>query len=323
MGIHEGDEHSELGVLVDSRLDGHLLHGEIEIAGATFLEQGVPELRTDGPIALERIYIGNGDAALEVAGDVLHVLWRLAVDVAWQIEVELVLLDLSEGDHARVFRDVEPLVEDVHDLVDVHAAQAVLRAVLHEAAARVDHEDALAGLSVLLVDDHDARGNAGTVEEIGGQTDDALDVALSHQGAADVGLGVTAEQHTVRQNARALAGTLERADDVQQVGVVALSCGWRAEGLEAIEGVVQRIEAGAPALVGKGRICDNVVEGFERVAVLELWICERVALYDERCRVVVQDHVHPREAASGSVFFLPVKRDCGGGLVADLQEERA
>jgi len=70
----------------------------------------------------------------------------------------LVLLDLLEGDHACVFQNVEPLVEHVHDLVDVHAAQAVLGAVLHEAAAGVDHEDALAGLGFILVDDHDAGG---------------------------------------------------------------------------------------------------------------------------------------------------------------------
>ena len=166
VGVHAGDEGGELRVLVDGGLDGRLLHGEIEVAGAVLLEQGVPELRADGPVALERIDIGDGDAALQVARDVLQVLGRLAVDVARQVEVELVLLDLLEADHARVFRDFEPLVEDVHDLVDVLGAQAVLGAVLHEAAAGVDHEDALAGLGVLLVDDDDAGGDAGAVEEV-------------------------------------------------------------------------------------------------------------------------------------------------------------
>ena len=109
------------------------------------------------------------------------------------VEVELVLLDLREGDHARVLRDIDPLVKNVHDLVDVLSAQAALGAVLHEAAARVDHEDALAGLGVLLVDDHDAGGDASAVEEVGGQADDPLDVAFAHEGAADVGLGVAAE----------------------------------------------------------------------------------------------------------------------------------
>ncbi len=34
VGVHAGDEGGELGVLVDRGLDGRLLHGEIEVAGA-------------------------------------------------------------------------------------------------------------------------------------------------------------------------------------------------------------------------------------------------------------------------------------------------
>ena len=189
--------------------------------------------------------------------------------------------------------------------MDVLGAQAVLGAVLHEALAGVDHEDALAGVGVFLVDDDDAGGDAGAVKEVGGQADDALDVALADEVAADVGLGVAAEQHAVRKDARAFAGALERADDVQQVGVVALLGGRHAEGLEALVGVVERIEAGAPALVAEGRIGDDVVEGLERVAVLELGIGQRVALLDERRRVVVQDHVHAGEAAVAASFSCP------------------
>ena len=73
----------------------------------------------------------------------------------------------------------------------------------------------------------------------------------------------------------------------------------------------------------KGRIGDDVVEGLERVAVLELGIGQRVALHDERRGVVVQDHVHPGEAGGGGVLFLPVERDLGAGLVADFQQQRA
>ena len=43
----------------------------------------------------------------------------------------------------------------------------------------------------------------------------------------------------------------------------------------------------------------------------------------ERGRVVVQDHVHPGEAAGGGVLLLPVERDGGAGLVAHLQQQRA
>ena len=67
--------------------------------------------------------------------------------------------------------------EGVHDLVDVLRAQAVLVAVLDEALAGIDHEDALAAGGVFLVQHDDAGGDAGAVEQVGRQADDALDIA--------------------------------------------------------------------------------------------------------------------------------------------------
>ncbi len=98
--------------------------------------------------------------------------------------------------------------------MDVLAAQAVLVAVLEEALARVDHEDAGAGVGVLLVDHHDAGRDAGAVEEVGRQADDALDQAALDEVPAYVGFPVAAEQHAVRQDDRALAGALERGNEV-------------------------------------------------------------------------------------------------------------
>ena len=166
--------------------------------------------------------------------DILHVFGRLTVDVARQVQVELVALDLLERNHARIFIDLQPLVEHIHDLVNILRAQAVLGTILHVARAGVDHEDAFAGLCILLVDHDDAGGDARAIKQIGRQTDDALDVALAHQRAADVGFGIAAEEHAMRQDARAFARALERAHDVQQVGVIALFGGRRAERLETV-----------------------------------------------------------------------------------------
>ena len=47
----------------------------------------------------------------------------------------------------------------------------------------------------------------------------------------------------MREDTRAFAGGLERADDVQQIGVVALFGGRDAVRIEAVERVVVRIEA--------------------------------------------------------------------------------
>src|SRR5437899_41957 len=133
--------------------------------------------------------------------DVLNVLGLLAVNVTREVEVEIVLLDLLEADHARVFREFQSPIENIDDLMDIHGAEAVLGSILQEAPAGIDHEDALAGVGIFLVDDDDAGGDTGAVEEVGGQTDDALDVALADEGAADIGLGIATEEDAVGQNA--------------------------------------------------------------------------------------------------------------------------
>ena len=167
-----------------------------------------------------------------------------------------------------------------------------------------------------LVDDDDAGGNAGAVEQIGGQADDRRDIAAADKVAADPGLGVAAEQHAVRQDAGALAGGFQGPDDVQQIGVVPLLGRRRAEGLEALVRVGQRVDPRAPALVGEGGIGHDIVEGAQHVAFPEAWIGQGVALHDLGAGIVVQDHVHAREAGGRGVFLLPVDRDrraCGVG----------
>src|SRR5258708_2411475 len=102
-------------------------------------------------------------------------------------------------------------------------------------------------MGLLFVYDDNARRDARAVKQIWGQADDALDIALADEVTADVGLGIATEQYSMRQDARAFASALKRADDMQQVSVVALFSGRRAEGLEALKRVVLGIKARAPA----------------------------------------------------------------------------
>ena len=178
-------------------------------------------------------------------------------------------------------------------------------------------------MSVFLVDHDDACGNAGAVKQVGRQSDDSLDEALAHEVAADLGFGVAAKQHAMRQDAGAFALALQRPDDVQQVGKVALLAGRCAKMFEALVRIIGGIEASAPALVGEGRIGDDVVERLDDIAFLEFWVGQRVALHHKRSRVVVQDHVHAGEAARCGVFFLTVERDGGLRLVGNFQQQRA
>ena len=266
---------------------------------------------------------------MKVRLDVLQILRLCAVDVAGQVEIEIVLgiADLRQRHHAGIARKVGLSGEGVHELVNVLFAETVLGAVLDEPFGGVDEEDAFAGGGVLFVQHDDAGGNAGPVEEVGWKADDRFDHAAGEQVLADDGLRVAAKEDPMRENARAFAGGLERAHDVQQIGVVALFGGWDAVRIEAVEGVVVGIEAGAPAFVGKGGVGDDVVEGLEGVAVFEERVGEGVALFDFGFGMVVEDHVHVSQTGGGGVFLLTVEGDLHvpavAGLVADFEQERA
>ena len=71
--------------------------------------------------------------------------------------------------------------------MNVLLAQPVLVAVFQESRAGVDHENALARVRVVLVDNNNARRDAGAIEQVGRQADDALDVTLGEQILADLG----------------------------------------------------------------------------------------------------------------------------------------
>ena len=95
---------------------------------------------------------------------------------------------------------------------------------------------------------------------------------------------------------------------MQEVGVVALLRGWdavarepavipgRLLGTSRASASLVWVQSGAPALIAEGYIGGDVVEGLQRVAILEERVGEGVALLDLRRGVVVQDHVHAGEA---------------------------
>ena len=217
-------------------------------------EQPRPNPRKHLPVIAERVDVPVRDATMQVRGQVVQVLGLAGVDVAGDVQVVVVGLagDFGQRHHARVSGYLLPLVEHVHDPVDVALPQPVLGAVLPEALAGVDHEDAVAAKRVLLVDHHDARRDPGAVEKVGREPDDSLDPAALGEIAPDGRFTVSAEEHAVRHDDRALAGTPERRDEVQQVGVISV-LGRRLAVVEAAVFVVGRVEAVRPAVRGQTR----------------------------------------------------------------------
>ena len=207
-----------LGVFVAVDRGLHLpgIDPHLAVPLAIALEQRLAQRREVLPPDAQCIDIAVGDTAVQVGVEVVQVLRLTGIDVARDVEVVVVdgVGDFGHRHHARVARQLGPSGEDVHDLVDVLRAEAVLGAVLEEAPARIDHEDPGACGGVFLVDDHDAGRDARAVEEVGGQADDSLDESTPDEIPAYIGLLVAAEQHPVRQDDRALALAVERRKEV-------------------------------------------------------------------------------------------------------------
>ena len=66
----------------------------------------------------------------------------------------------------------------------------------------------------LLVNDQNAGGDTGAVEEIGGQADNSLDHALPDEISTDIRLPVAAKQHTVRQDDGTFSPAIKRGNKV-------------------------------------------------------------------------------------------------------------
>src|SRR5207253_11028541 len=125
----------------------------------------------------KRINVTLRDPSVEVGVDVLHVFRLARVDVAREVQVEVVrcALDLRKRSEPGIALDLRSLSEDIDDLVDVPSAKPVLVAVLDVAPARVDHQDPTTRSGALLVEHDHAGRNAGAVEKVDREPDDRLD----------------------------------------------------------------------------------------------------------------------------------------------------
>ena len=100
-----------------------------------------------------------------------------------------------------------------------------------------------------------------------------------------------------------------RAEDVQQVGVVALLGGRHAPG-EALKGSFGRSRSPVLQVLSEnGGLATTKSKVLSRSPSLKCGAGQGVALPDVGRRAVVQDHVHAGQARGGAVHLLPVERD--------------
>ena len=181
-------------------------------------------------------------------------------DVAGDVQVEVVLLDLGHLHAAGVAGGFRAVLVGVDDLLDVLLAQLVLAFAFHEVLGGVNEEDVV-GLLALL-EHEDADRDAGGVEEVRGQADDGINVAVLEQLGADAFLGTATEEHAMRQDDRHHAFVFEEVEAVEKEGEVGGGFGGDAMAFEA-HVVGQRV-GGFPAVAepsGARQTADRQPEG--------------------------------------------------------------
>ena len=228
--------------------------------------------------------------------NILQVLWLGAVDIARDVQVEIIfrIADLGQWHHPRIARDFNMAGKYVYNFMDVLGAEAVLVAIFEKALGGIDHEDAFSGCGIFLVENDDAGGNARAIKEIRRQPDNAFDKTTADYFPSDSSFGIATEKHAMGQNDRSFPCALQGCKDMQEESVIPVLVR-RDTVIKALELVLLRVEAVASSFSGKGWIGYDKVECLEAaVGVFVMRTGKGVILPYFRRRTIVQNHVHFR-----------------------------
>ena len=156
-----------------------------------------------------------------------------------------------------------------------------------------------------LVHHQQAGGDAGAVEQVAGQADDGLQIAVLDKVLARLALFAAAKQHTMGHDGGHAAIVLEHRQhvlDKHQVGLFALLRHHHRE-------TAGEFQVFFDVVLAERRIGDDAVEAFEFVALIQvLRFADGVFLADVGMGDAVQQHVHLADGPGGAVFLLAVER---------------
>ncbi len=277
---------------------------------------------------------GLGKLGFEIADFVLHGLeidlrLRLeGIDVAGNVQVETVALDLLEGRLVGVAVALGSSPVGIDDLDDVLLAQAVLFLARFEIAAGVDEQDvafmrAQAIRLTRAVEDHDADRNARGRKQLPRQSDNRVENVVADQLFANLPFGARAKENAVRRDNRHAARHRPRdRQHVKDESVVAATLGRhvRREALVRV-GLLLVLP---PLVEAEGRVRDHDVELHQVIALDQRRRVQRVAPIDAGVVLIVEQHVQPREGARAAVRFLAEQLEIVvGNFLARAQQERA
>ena len=199
------------------------------------------------------------------------------------------------------------LVESSNDFIDIPLTQAVLIAILHEVMAGIDHKDTSTLIRIFLVNDNDASRDTGAIEQIGRQTNDALDIACFDQILTNSSLCIATEQNTVGQNNRSLTGALQRFQNMHQPGIVTVL--FRRSFTIAIKSAVF-LNSIRPVFDRERRVSNDIVKSAQHSLIRSIFkilrVREGIAGHNGACCPTMQNSIHFCKTGSGSIFFLTI-----------------
>ena len=219
---------------------------------------------------------------------------------------KIVLLpgDLLQAGQVGEMGFLPPGDKGIHDASDVVRRKFIIVRHLDALFGGVDEEGLAVGL--VLLQHHDAGGNAGAEKQIAGQLDDAVDEVVVHQILADLFLGAAPVEYPGEAYDGRRAVGCQPCQAVHDKRQVRLALG----GQHPRRGKPRVVDEGgivaARPLDGVGRIGDDQLKRFV-VPVLRVGQGVLAGNVELVVADVMQKHVDAAEVVGGDVDFLPVK----------------
>ena len=157
-----------------------VLHIQTAIGFVVRAEQSRFQVRECCPVGRQVLQFGLGNAAKHRSVNVPALSLFGRVHIAGNVQVVIVLNDLRTGYSAcELFDFLRAFLVSIHNAFDVAGTQLIVFAVLLKALRRINNQNVR--ILFILPQHHDDGGNACAEENIGGQTDDCINVVVVNQ----------------------------------------------------------------------------------------------------------------------------------------------
>lgn len=311
---------------IDSFYDHPRVQGlaEVIVSFPQHREQLFLQFWEQGPVFVHGIHICGRNASMEMGFNILQIFRGGTVNIPGDIQIVLVLdLDFIVRNETSILGICgNLLVEGGHNLIDIPLPQTIFAAILHEVMAGIDHKDALALVSIRLVQNNNTGRDSGAVEQICRQADEALDIAFVDDGFSNGGFCIASEQNTMGQDNRSLARALQRLQNMKKPRKVTIL--FRGPVTIAVKSAVI-LQPVSPVFQGERWVRHGKVKALQYFIIgtgFKILRCrESITCLDLAGGFVVQDQVHFGKASSGNFFLLPVDRNFKGRFIRCANQE--